>query len=81
MCNLCMQAIPKLEKNGEGVAKLQFGAKSTAFARDRIQRKSPTLNRVCQLALNSIPRKNHRILPPKRVLQFPLDKASLTDYT
>src|SRR6185437_9654871 len=40
------------------------------FAGFRFFRKSPTFNQVCQLAAKLDQRKNHRIWPPKRVMQL-----------
>src|SRR6185437_16181446 len=50
------------------------------FAGFRFRRKSPTFNQVCQLAAKLNHRKNHRIWPPKRLMQLAL-VAKLEGFT
>ncbi len=62
--------VKKLIQELEGVAEVQFWAKSALLPPDRILRKLPTFNQVCQLAKKAIRWQNHRIWPQKRVLQL-----------
>ena len=60
-----------------GIANPNLG-RIRAFATEHpTDRKLPT-HRVCQFAVGRCRRQNHRILPPKRVLQLPLQAEVLS---